>query len=319
MPDRQNAKPKIVCIVGCTASGKSAISHALARDLDAEILSIDSMKVYRRMDIGTAKPTPQQQAEVKYHLIDVVEPSEAFSAARFAELADQTVEDLTSRGKTIIAEGGTVLYLKAMTEGLFEAPQSDPAIRQRLQEQANTHGGEFLHGKLAEIDPDAAQRIHYNDIKRIVRALEVYELTGKPISTLQQQFGRLRSDYEMLFVGINHDRERLNRRINARVKQMIEQGLADEAHSIYHDPAGISQQARQAVGYAELFNHFEDKYDLQTAVEKIKINTRRLGKSQRTWFRRMPHINWYNVNADQQPIDLLNEIKQKVTDFLAGP
>ena len=319
MPQPAADRPVIVILTGCTASGKSGLAHRLALDFGAEILSVDSMKVYREMDIGTAKPSLAERRAAPHHLIDVVDPSESFSAARFVELADRAVADVHRRGRLTVADGGTILYLRTFTEGLFEGPASDPAIRQRLREEADALGLEVLHDRLRHADPQAADRIHRNDLKRILRALEVHELTGRPISSLQQQFGQLRDDYRMLFVGLSHDRECLNRRINARVRQMMAQGFLDEAERLFRREPPLSEQARQALGYAELFAHLAGRCDLETAVEKIKINTRRFAKSQRTWFRRMPHIEWFSVADDQEPLSRLDPIKRRIEVFLKEP
>jgi len=316
MKETETAKPTIIFITGCTGSGKSVLAHRLALALDAEIISIDSMKVYRDMDIGTAKPSPQARKQVKYHLIDVVDPSERFSAAGFVDLAEKAIDDICRRGRLIIGVGGTVLYLKALTEGLFEGPSSQAQVRSELLELAETRGSEFLHRQLREIDPEAAERIHRNDVKRIVRAIEVFKVTGRPISRLQRQFGSLRDDYHMLFIGLAHDRARLNRRINARVKKMIQSGLVEEVERLHSRRPLISEQAGQALGYAEIIQYLEHKCDLQTAIEKIKINTRRFAKSQRTWFRQMRHIDWVEIPEENEPIDLIEPITHKIKTWL---
>lgn len=311
-----SARPTIVFVIGCTGSGKARLAAELARRFRAEILSVDSMKVYRQMDIGTAKPSAAMRKELKFHLIDVVDPSEPFSAATFVELAEHAIADIHRRAKLIIGSGGTAMYLKALTEGLFEAPASDPAIREELTAQALAQGSQFLHHKLQQIDPEAAERIHPNDLKRIVRAMEVHQLTGRRISELQKQFGQLREDYNMLFIGLRHERSLLNRRINARVRKMIELGLVDEVQGLYHRDPPLADQARQALGYAEIIRHIEGDYDLKTAVERIKINTRRFAKSQRTWFRQMRQIEWFDVPEDKEPLDLIDAISKQITAWL---
>jgi len=309
-------KPTIIFLVGCTASGKASLGRRLAGRLDAEILSVDSMKVYRRMDIGTAKPTAKQRADLPYHLIDVAEPSESFSAARFVELSEHAIADVHSGGKVVLGVGGTVLYLKALTEGIFEGPGADASLRRDLFEQADRQGLPALYDRLRRVDPHAAARIHPNDRRRIVRALEVFELTGSPISSFQGQFGRLREDYQMLFVGLRHPKDQLNGRINQRVRRMIELGFVDEVRSLLSETPPISQQARQALGYAQIIAQLGGRYDLDRAVEQIKISTRRFGKSQRTWFRRLPHVNWFDVPQDAQPVDLLDDILSFIDRYL---
>jgi len=305
---------RIDFIIGCTASGKSALARALAERIDAEILSVDSMKVYRRMDIGTAKPSLQDRRTVRYHLIDVVEPSESFSVARFVALADAAIAEIASRGKRILAEGGTALYIKALTEGLFEGPSAWPELRAELRARARREGTAALHAELMRIDPEAAGRIHPNDLRRIVRALEVYHQSGVPISQLQTQWGRTRPDYDCRFIGLRRMREDLHRRINRRVKQMIEAGLVDEVRALLAEPEPLSKQARQALGYAEIIDHLENGTPLVDAIETIKINTRRFAKSQRTWFRRFANVHWIEVGCDET----LEALVERAMPLLTG-
>ncbi len=300
-------------LLGCTAVGKSALALPLAERLNAEILSIDSMQVYRRMDIGTAKPSPAERQRVPHHLIDVAEPSESFSVARFVSAADAAIADISARGRPVLAVAGTPLYLMALLYGLFDGPSADPEFRTRLRERAASEGTETLHAELARIDPDAAARIHANDLRRIERALEVFERTGRPISEQQQQWsGPPRYTYRA--IGLRRSREDQSHRINARVKEMVAAGLIGEVRRLLAEPAGLSDQASQAVGYAEVIRHLRGEYTLEDAIEAIKINTRRLAKSQRTWFRRVQGINWIDVPVDQEPDRLLAD----ASNLLAG-
>ena len=298
---------KRVLILGCTASGKGALAFELARRWAGQILSIDSMKVYRRMDIGTAKPTTEQRSEVKYHLIDVVEPSEQFSLGKYIELANEAIEGMEHAGP-IIAVGGTALYIKGLLDGLFEGPAACEEIRQRLRGQAAEEGSGKLHEHLRRVDPAAAQRIHPNDLKRIIRALEVYELTGSAISDFQEQFCSGRHEGAWELIGLRRSVADNNRRINRRVRRMVELGLLGEVERLLAEPAGLSEQAAQAVGYAEMIGHLQGMFTLDEAVEKIKVNTRRLGKSQRTWFRRFQAVNWFDVGLDETPEQLTNRV-----------
>ena len=313
------SKPGIIFVVGCTAAGKGALGRALAEQFGAEVLSVDSMKVYRHMDIGTAKPDITIRQKIPHHLIDVVDPSESFSAGRFVERAQPAIHDIHSRGRLVFAIGGTVLYLKALTEGLFEGPPADPEFRRQLQARADEIGSEKLHAELEKVDPATAARLHRNDLKRIVRALEVHHLTGKPISELQTQFGRLRTDYDMLFLGLRHPREILNARINERVRRMVKKGLVDEVQALYHRQPPLSPQARDAVGYAEIIQHFEGQCSLDEAIEKIKIHTHRLAKTQRTWFRQMPHIQWTDVDPGADPQSFLPAFQDRIRSWLDTP
>lgn len=295
-------------VIGCTASGKNEAASCLAQRMNAEIVVADSMKVYRRMDIGTAKPTAQHRARVPYHLIDVAEPSEAFSAKQYADLADAAIADIAGRGKRIIVAGGTAFYLKALVEGLFEGPSADMEIRQRLRARAVAEGTAGLHAELAKVDPQTAAQVHPNDLRRIERALEVYALTGTPISQLRTQWGNTRPDYDVHYIGIRRDREEASGRINRRVQKMVDLGLVDEVRRLLAESQPLSLQARQAVGYAEIIAHLEGRCTLEDAVEQIKINTRHLAKSQRTWFRRFNPVHWFDLMPEEPGESLCERI-----------
>jgi tRNA dimethylallyltransferase len=289
---------RITFILGCTGSGKGSLGRELARRTGGEIISVDSMKVFRRMDIGTAKPSPEQRREIPHHLIDMVEPSEDFSVARFVKLAEAAIAEIDGRGRPIFAVGGTPLYIKSLSEGLFEGPSADPDIRARLRQEARESGQSALHERLARIDPPAAARIHPNDLRRIVRALEVYELTGRPISALQTQWDRERQQYDCTLIGLRRTLEDQNHRTNARVKRMIEAGLVEEVQSLLAEDRPLSTTARQALGYAEIIAHLEGELSLAQAVENIKINTRQFAKAQRTWFKRFRETEWIDLGPD---------------------
>ncbi|MHC5076814.1 MAG: tRNA (adenosine(37)-N6)-dimethylallyltransferase MiaA [Planctomycetota bacterium] len=295
----------MIIILGVTASGKSRLAFELAKKLDAEIISIDSMKIYRRMDIGTAKPLPQVRKEIPYHLIDVVEPSESFSVARFLSLADESIEQIRGKGKPVIAVGGTALYLKTLLYGLFEGPGENEQIRNRLRKRAKHDGLEILHEELTKIDPEAAQNISFNDEKRIIRALEVFELTGRPISSMQKQFDANTTRHDWTIIGLRRSKEIESMRINARVKKMMDEGLLEEVESLLAEEIPLSKQARCAIGYAELINYLQGHGNLEEAVENIKKNTRRLAKGQRTWFKRFQNVNWIDAREDENNKQIL--------------
>jgi tRNA dimethylallyltransferase len=280
-----------ILILGVTASGKGQLAFSLAESLGAEIISVDSMKVYRRMDIGTGKPPREAREEAAYYLIDVVEPSESFSVGRFLELADEAIEQIRGRKRPIIAVGGTALYIKALLYGLFEGPGSDERIRAELQARAEAEGAE-LYRELAEIDPAAAERISPNDTKRIIRALEVYKITGKPISSFQSQWNAHDTKHDWVIIGVRREKAEENKRINARVKRMISAGLVDEVQSLLAEERPLSRQARCAIGYAEIIDYLSGRITLEEAVELIKKNTRRLAKNQRTWFKTFGNVKW---------------------------
>ena len=298
----------MITILGCTASGKGTLARALAQHLDAEILSLDSMKIYRGMDIGTAKPAEEIRAALPHHLIDVADPWEEFSVARFVELADDVVTRTHAGGRPVVTVGGTMLYFKCWYAGLFAGPSADAAFRARLRERAASEGLDALHAELATIDPAAAARIHRNDLRRIERALEVYHLTGQPITELQQQWDSTsprRTDWQWILIGLRREREDANRRINTRVRRMVAAGLVDEARRIWTDARGVSQQAGQAVGYAELFEHFAGRCSQDDAIEQIKIHTRRLAKQQRTWLKALRGVQWIDANGVEDTAALL--------------
>lgn len=295
-------------LIGCTGCGKGGLGRELARRIGAEIISLDSMKVYRRMDIGTAKPSAEARAEVRHHLIDVVEPSEEFSVAAYVNLAEATISEIRSRGKPILIVGGTPLYLKALTEGLFDGPGADAAVRARLHEEASVAGSAVLHERLRAVDPKTAARVHVNDLKRIVRALEVFELAGVPISSLQEQWDRNRPKHDAHLIGLRRNREDQSRRTNDRVHRMIEAGLVDEVERLLAEPLPLSGTARQAVGYAEIIEHLHGRCTLAEAVESIKINTRQFAKAQRTWLRRFPKIEWVEIEPEATAEQVVEEL-----------
>jgi tRNA dimethylallyltransferase len=300
---------RVITILGCTASGKGALARALASELGGEIISVDSMKVYRGMDIGTAKPSAEQRAAIPHHLIDVADPWESFSAARFVELADRAVTEIHGRERPVIAVGGTVLYFKCFYAGMFVGPSADPVLRAEIRARAEREGLDALHAELARVDPAAAARIHRNDLRRIERALEVYELTGRPISELQQQWDGesiRRPEWDWRLIGLRRDKRAASRRINERVRRMLANGLIEEARGIWSDPRGVSDQARRAVGYAELFAHFAGEMDLEEAIERIKISSRRLAKQQRTWLKRLGGVNWIDAAEDDEVAPVLS-------------
>ncbi len=300
---------RVIAILGCTASGKGALARALAERLAAEIVSVDSMKVYRGMDVGTGKPSPQVRERIPHHLIDIADPWESFSAARFLELADSAVERIHQRNRPAIVVGGTMLYFRCFYEGMFAGPAAHPDVRAELRRRAARDGVEALHAELAAADPETAQRVHRNDLRRIERALEVLRVTGVPISRHQQQWERgtiRRGDWAWSLLTLRRTREDNNARINRRVRRMVESGLVDEARRVWSDPRGLGDQASQAVGYRELFEHFSGACGLDEAIERIKIDTRHLAKQQRNWLRRLPGTKPIDLTPDE-PEDTIVE------------
>jgi tRNA dimethylallyltransferase len=311
-------------ILGVTASGKGRLAFDLAENSGtgsgepgrAEIISIDSMKVYRRMDIGTAKPSRQARERIRYHLIDIVEPSDSFSVGTFLDMALDTIEQIKSRNKKIIAVGGTALYIKALLYGLFEGIGSDEQIRKELKAQEKAEGLEELYRQLEKIDPIAAERINCNDSKRIIRALEVYRLTDKPISSLQKQWDKTEPKHNWTIIGLRREKADASSRINKRVKKMIAGGLVDEVKSLLDEEKPLSKQARSAIGYAEIIEHLNGLISLEDAIELIKKNTRRFAKNQRTWFKTFQNVRWLDIEPDEPPEKILDRTKTLLNETL---
>jgi len=296
-------------ILGVTASGKGRLAFDLAKSLDAEIISIDSMKVYRRMDIGTAKPPQEARQRVKYHLIDVAEPSDSFSVGAFRVAALAAIEQIKSRKKKIIAVGGTALYIKALLYGLFEGPGTNQQIRAELKARAQAEGLAEIYCELTKIDPVAAERINPNDSKRIIRALEVYQLTGKPISSFQKQWDSSQTKHDWTIIGLRREKAEESKRINSRIKKMIADGLVDEVKALLAEEKPLSKQARCAIGYAEIIEYLNGQISLEEATELIKKNTRRLAKNQRTWFKTFKNVHWLDIEPNEPPEKILTRTK----------
>ena len=305
----------MVLILGVTASGKGRLAFDLAESLGAEIISIDSMKVYRRMDIGTAKPPKEVRNRVKYHLIDMVEPSDAFSVGSFLDLAYDAIEQIKRRKRKIIAVGGTALYIKALLYGLFEGPGADEQTRTELRARAEAEGLEQLYRRLAKIDPVTAGRISPRDSKRIIRALEVYKITGKPISELQQQFSAESPRHNWTIIGLRREKSVENGRINQRAKKMIAAGLVDEVKSLLAEEKPLSKQARCAIGYAEIIDYLNGQINLEDATELIKKNTRRFAKNQRTWFKSFKNVNWLDIGPEEPGEKIFDRTKALLNEL----
>ncbi|MHC4172497.1 MAG: tRNA (adenosine(37)-N6)-dimethylallyltransferase MiaA [Planctomycetota bacterium] len=305
----------MVLILGVTGSGKGRLAFSLAKSLGAEIISIDSMKVYRRMDIGTAKPPKEARVALKYHLIDVVEPSDSFSAGIFLELAYKAIKQINSCKKPIIAVGGTALYIKALLYGLFEGPGTNEQIRAELRARAQAEGLAQLYRELTKIDPVAADHINPNDSKRIIRALEVYKTTGKPISSLQKQFDAKKPIHDWTIIGLRREKIDANSRINNRVKKMIAAGLIDEVKSLLSEEKPLSPQARCAIGYAEIIDYLSGQIGLENTTELMKKNTRRLAKNQRTWFKTFKNVKWLDIEPEEPLEKTLDRTKTLLSDL----
>jgi len=298
-------KPRVLVIVGPTAVGKTELTLRLAETLNGEIISADSMQVYRGMDIGTAKATKAERQRVPHHLIDIVEPGETFSAADYQRLAREAVAEITERGRLPVFSGGTGLYVKAaIDEYNFIEVDNNYEVRESLKRQVREAGLEALYKRLQSIDPRVAQRLHPNDERRIVRALEVYETTGQTLSFWEQQKDISESVFDAVMIGLTRPRDELYARVNLRVEQMMLEGLVQEVQSLVDRE--LSFVAQQALGYKELIPYLEGKCTLDEAKTLIKLQTRRYAKRQLTWFRADPRITWVTIeNMDQAEQDIL--------------
>ena len=279
-------------LTGPTASGKTAIGLELAERLDAEIISLDSMAIYRGMDIGTAKPTVEQRQLVPHHLIDIRNPNERFSVSNYLELATKMIDKIHQRGRTVLFVGGTPLYLKTLLRGLFEGPPADETLRQEVLKEAAETGSAALHQRLAMVDPVSAAKIHPNDLRRIVRALEVYRHTGEPISHQQLQFDDGHPATACRVFVLDWPRAKLHNRINQRVDQMFDQGLVGEVEQLLNLHGELSRTALQAVGYQEVVKHLQQGVPLEKTIQDTKTRTRQFAKRQLTWFRSLGECRW---------------------------
>lgn len=286
-------KPVIIVIEGPTASGKTALGAETALRHNGEVISADSMQIYKGMDIATAKPTEEEKKGVPHHLIGFVDSDSDFSVADYVECANKKIEEILARDKQPVIVGGTGLYISSLTQNIkFADVKSDPEIRKRLIDEAETAGKGVLLERLRSIDPVCAASLHENNLTRVVRALEVYEITGKTLTELNELSRMYESPYRFIKIGLNYtDRQFLYDRINRRVDQMIENGLIEEARDMYNRHGGL-QTAGQAIGYKELIPYFNSEQTLETCVSKIKQETRRYAKRQLTWFRRDSEISW---------------------------
>jgi tRNA dimethylallyltransferase len=282
---------------GATATGKTAVGIALAQQIGAEVISLDSMTVYRGMDIGTAKPSPDERATVPHHLIDIVEPSVEYSVAQYVDAAAVTVADIRSRGKEPLFVGGTPLYLKSLLRGLFDGPPADWQMRNEIEAELAQVGQPALYERLTQIDPVAASHIHPRDTRRLIRALEVYRATGEPISHQQLQFEEGRLAEECRVFVLRRPREELHRRIEERVRAMVGAGLVDEVRQLT-SVGELGRTARQAVGYREALAYLAGEYDHDEMVARIIYRTRRFAKRQGTWFRSLSECRFIDIAGE---------------------
>ena len=289
---RENKKAVIIC--GPTGSGKSSLGISVCERFGGSIIGADSRQIYRRLDIGTAKPSKDDMLRIPHYLIDIVEITEEFSAVKFAELARDYIEQILEAGRIPIIVGGAGLYLEALTKGIVEAPPKDDEIRRGLEERIRREGSARLHEELSRIDPESAREISPNDPVRIVRALEIFELAGEPASSIRKAGGYPEPEIDFLWIGMDLPREEVYARINARVDRMIEAGLEKEVRKLVDDGMGAALRKRKIVGYTELLDYFDGEHSIREAAELIKQHTRNYAKRQMTWFRNRISPEWIN-------------------------
>jgi tRNA dimethylallyltransferase len=306
-----DVKPKVIVICGPTALGKTSTGIHLAKSFDGEIIGADSMQIYRYMDIGTAKPTLDEQARVKHHMINVINPDEHFDARKYAILSRKKVMELHGQKIIPFVVGGTGLYIKALIHGLFQTKASDSDIRDRLKAEVKAYGSAYLYKKLSHQDPDTAKKIHPNDTYRIMRALEVYTLTGKTLAELHQEHGFKDSPFLVLKIGLHIHRELLYNRINKRVEIMITSGFVDEVKRLLAMGYSPELKSMQSIGYRHIVNFIEGHCTWDETVRTLKRDTRRYAKRQITWFKADPEVIWKEPEA-------LEDIKELIKKFLQG-
>lgn len=296
----------IICIAGPTASGKTALAVALARELDGEVVSCDSMQVYKRMDIGTAKPSPEERQGIPHHMIDVAEPWEDYSVSRYCADAAPIVEDIVSRGKTAIIAGGTGLYMDSLIRGNDFAPFPSTGVRERLEREADREGMEALLARLRAVDPEAAARLHLSDRKRIIRAMEVYLETGETITAHNRRTQALPPRFSPVWLGLDFEsRAELYSRIDRRVDVMLEAGLLEEIRALLRSGIPEKCTAMQAIGYKEFTDALDSRCTVEAAADQVRQSSRRYAKRQLTWFRRNGRIHWLRRGPGEGSAEIL--------------
>lgn len=307
--DAATSKPSIVVICGPTGIGKTATAILLAEAYGGEIVSADSMQIYRFMDIGTAKPTPEEQARIPHHMIDIVTPEDPFDAARYEKMARAIVRELHGQGKLPVVAGGTGFYIKALTSGLFDTVSIDPTVRQRLRNEAAALPPEALFARLSACDPVSAGKLHPNDTYRIVRALEVFESTGRPISSHHRKHQFQEHPFRQIKIGLSMERDALYARIDARVDAMLREGLLDEVRKLLDDGYAPSLKSMQSIGYRHMVGFIQGNSSWEEAIRTLKRDTRRYAKRQMVWFKTDTDIHWLEP-------DRTEEMKQLIDSFL---
>lgn len=304
-------KPKVFFLVGPTSVGKTEVAVCLAKRLNAQIISCDSMQVYKGMDIITSKPPFVLRKKVPHHLIDVLAPTREYNVARYRRDAVRKIKEIINKGKVPLFVGGTGLYMSILIDGIFCFEPKSKTIRKRFYKQAETYGSQYLYNRLKKIDPEAAAKIHSNDTRRIVRALEVFESTGRPISFLQKQRKGLTDKYDIRVFCLNMERQKLYKKIEERIDRMFREGLVKEVTRLFR--LRLSKTACCAIGIKELKGYFDGLYDLEEAKRMMKRNSRLYARSQLTWFRKDKRINWIEISDKETPKEVADRIYQSVT------
>lgn len=303
-------KPKLIFIAGPTAVGKTAVAIHLAKKIDGEIISCDSMQIYKGMKIISSQPSVALQRKIPHHLVNKISPAKEYNVSQYRKQSLKEIENIAKRGKVPIFVGGTGLYMSVLINGIFELKTEDPVLRQKLYQQAEAFGSSSLYKRLKEVDPEAALKIHPNDTRRIVRALEVFLTTGKPISVLQKQRHGLSDKFEISIFCLNSERSILQQRIEARINAMFKQGLVDEVKMLLQQK--VSKTASVAIGIKELKGYLEGLYDLDQAKQQMKRNTWQYARRQLTWFRKDKRTKWINLREQDKPREIAQKLWKKL-------
>ena len=309
---------KVIAILGPTGSGKSDLALRLAADFEGEVVNCDSLQIYRYFDIGTAKLPLDRRRGIPHHLIDIIDPDQDFSLAQYVEAAHRAVGEIVSRGLVPLFVGGTPLYLKSLLRGIFNGPPANWPLRQRLRAIVESEGAEALHTELARVDPKTANRLHPQDERRMIRALEVWENTGRSITDLQLQFDKARPAAECRVYVLDRPRAELIERINSRVDQMFAEGLVEETRSLLDRGLSLSRTASQAVGYREVVEHLSGVRNLQDTIVLVKTRTRQFAKRQMTWFRRQLPLAWIKVEPAEAAVDIAERLTREISAAAAA-
>ncbi|HLZ33828.1 MAG TPA: tRNA (adenosine(37)-N6)-dimethylallyltransferase MiaA [Nitrospira sp.] len=317
LSERQIRLKPLVAIVGPTAVGKSRIAIEVARHFATEILTADSRQVYRGMDIGTDKPPKETWQGIPHQLIDLVNPDESFNAGLFRRHAVEAIERLHDRGRLPLVVGGTGLYVRTLLQGLCKAPPADPAVRAQLRDEARAKGHDHFYARLATVDPVAASKLHPRDTSKVIRALEVYQLTGRPMSEFQQQHGFAERPFSALVIGLNRDRGSLYRRIEDRIDSQLAKGLVQETRQLLDQGYRRDAAALKGLGYRQVAAHLAGEYDQTEMVRRFKRDTRHFAKRQMTWFRREPGITWLTVEESEPLEQTVDRVIHRIDRFLA--